>query len=425
MSGSAMGMDYLNQDHYSSSNFSIRTLLATGLLLGAFVYPYSVAETVLYSPDVWGVRKEHIAESITGHVRDSTELPTETTVSQGEKEYPARLSYTIRNDLNDYMDSLLERYNPDYAAVVIMEADTGKILSVSSHTRADEPVGNLAMHSGFPAASIFKIVTSAAVINEGKASPDTTYKFNGKSTSLYKKNVLRHKDNKWTRKVPLKQAFASSINTVFGKIGIYHVGGDKLNEYAKIFGFNSPLDGDFIIEPSVTKINEDDEWSIAEAASGFTRATTLSPVHAASIVSTIANNGFTVTPHVVDSAYHENGPLIYSAEYSATRTFPKETVDNMRVLMRATVRRGSARKSFRGFFIEEYAKLDVGGKTGSLTGYDPKGRTEWFAGYGDSGTDKIAISAVVVNKEKWYVKPAYLARKALEKYFESGDSAKG
>ena len=89
--------------------------------------------------------------------------------------------------------------------------------------------------------------------------------------------------------------------------------------------------------------------------------------------------------------------------------------------MRKTVTHGSARKRFRGFFRGRYADLDVGGKTGSLTGKNPKGRTEWFAGYGDSGTEQIAVAAVVVNKEKWQVKPSTLARKIIEEYFKNNN----
>ena len=94
----------------------------------------------------------------------------------------------------------------------------------------------------------------------------------------------------------------------------------------------------------------------------------------------------------------------------------------MKVLMRATVRKGSARKSFKGFFRGNYKSLDVGGKTGSLTGLNPKGRTEWFVGYGDSGKEKIAVATVIVNKKKWRVKPAYLARKVIEEYFKPNAS---
>ncbi len=397
---------------------SFRYFVALGSLFAILAYPFTVAETGLYSQNVWGVRKEHVAESISAYALKSTNLPEQASLNVDDRQYDVRLNYTLDQELNDYVDKLLEKYNPDYAAVVAMQPDTGRILSVSSHVRG-EPSDNLALHSGYPAASIFKIVTAAAAINEGEASPSTTYKFNGKSTTLYKKNVLRHKDNKWTRKVSLKQAFATSINTVFARMGIYQVGGDKLSDYADDFGFNSNLNSDLPIEPSVTNFDQMNEWEIAEVASGFTRTTTLSPVHAATIVSAVVNDGIKADPYLVDAAYRLDGPLVYEAQNSSAPTMLKpESAQHIRTLMRETVRRGSARKSFKNFFKGAYETLDVGGKTGSLTGVNPKGRTEWFAGYGDNGSDKIVVAAVIVNKEKWYVKPAYVVRKTLEEYFK-------
>ncbi len=398
---------------------ALKSFVAIGVLLATFSYPFTVAETGLITKDFWGVKKEHVAQSISEIARSDAALPEHGSISVNDKNYDVRFDYTIDRDLNQYIDGLLKRYNPAFAAVVAMEPDTGRILSVSSHVRDGEEVGNLALHSGFPAASIFKIVTAAAVINEGVASPNTTYKFNGKNTSLYKKNVLRHKDNKWTRKVSLKQAFATSINTVFGQMGVYQVGAEKLNEYADVFGFNRNLNSDLLIEPSVTQISTHDEWSVAEAASGYTKSTKISPLHAATIVSALVNDGVQIDPVLVDAAYRTDGPLLYASDTSATSTLlTPETAQDMQLLLGETVRRGSARKSFRGFFKGAYKDLKVGGKTGSLTGTDPKGRTEWFAGYGDSGDKKIAVAVVIVNKKKWYVKPAYVVRKTLEEYFK-------
>jgi hypothetical protein len=50
--------------------------------------------------------------------------------------------------------------------------------------------------------------------------------------------------------------------------------------------------------------------------------------------------------------------------------------------MEATVSSGTARRGFRrNMNAGDFAKLDMGGKTGSLTGHNPPGRYEWFIGY--------------------------------------------
>lgn len=401
----------------------LKALFASLVFLIFQFFPDSPVETDRNLEQVWGIEKRHVAQSISEdlHIND---FPSVVTLASDEYEFDAIVHYNIEPELNNYIDDLILRYRPDYTAVVAIQPHTGRIMAMSSYIRSESLSQNMAIHSGFPAASIFKIVTAAAAIDTGIASPNSVYKYNGKDTSLYKSNVLRHKNNKWTRNTSLSRAFALSINTVFGRIGVFEVGAQNLQAYANSFGFNRPLPVDIAIESSKTGFRADDEWSIAEAASGYTRKTTISPVHAAMIASVIANDGVLVEPNLIDFAVDTSGPLLYQSDHNAVEILDKKTTDDMRVLMRATVKKGSARKHFRTFFKGPYANLDVGGKTGSLTGRNPSGKTEWFVGYGDSGKDKIAVAAVVVNKEKWRVKPAYLARKVLEQYFKP-ESSKG
>ena len=391
-------------------------------LAGAFLF-YTPKEAGTEQPvrDVWGINQNHIADSLTPSIRNN-EYPTAIPLHIGDETINATVRYNTESEIKQCIDDLLNHYRPDFAAVVAMEPDTGNILAMSSHIRDGEPYGNLAVHSGFPAASLFKIITAAAALDQGIATPDTVYEFNGKETSLYKKNVLRHKKNKWTREVTLERAFGKSINTVFGRLGIFHVGGQKLGDYAKTFGFDQPLPLDINVADSKTEFDPSNDWSVAEVASGYTRSTTISPLHAAMIVSTIVNDGVLIEPRLVEIAVHPSGPLIYQSKQRSAQIIDADTAKDLRVLMQQTVQTGSARKSFRKFFRGAYKDLEVGGKTGSLTGLNPRGRTEWFAGYGDSGEDKLVVASVIVNKEKWRVKPAYLTRKIIERYF--GDPTK-
>ena len=396
----------------------IPKLVLAGVVLLAFsLYPESRLETSRDFGEVWGIQKHHLSDSISEEIF-ANEFPSIVTINSNQSNFDAIVHYNIKPDLNSFIDDTIARYGPDYAAVVVLQPHTGRILAMSSFVKDNSLNHNLAVHSGFPAASLFKIVTAAAAIDTGVARPGSIYQYNGKNSSLYKSNVLRHKTNKWTRNTSLSKAFALSINTVFGRIGVYDVGAETLKTYADVFGFNRPVPVDFSIESSKTGFHSGDEWSIAEAASGYTLDTTISPVHAAMLASVIANDGVLVEPSLIDFAVDTSGPLLYKSEPDSARVFDKKTSDELRVLMRATVKKGSAKKHFRTFFKGPYVNLDVGGKTGSLTGHNPKGKTEWFVGYGDSGKDKVAIAAVVVNKEKWYIKPARLARFVLEEYFK-------
>ena len=61
--------------------------------------------------------------------------------------------------------------------------------------------------------------------------------------------------------------------------------------------------------------------------------------------------------------------------------------------------------------------MEIGGKTGSLTGYSPKGRHDWFVGYAEKEGHKVAYASLIINKEKWYVRSAYVARQFIYHYF--------
>ncbi len=63
------------------------------------------------------------------------------------------------------------------------------------------------------------------------------------------------------------------------------------------------------------------------------------------------------------------------------------------------------------------SNVEVGGKTGTLNGTDPAGTYDWFVGYAHRNDRKLAFAALCINKEKWHVKSAYVARKAIEHYF--------
>ncbi len=198
------------------------------------------------------------------------------------------------------------------------------------------------------------------------------------------------------------------------------MGGETLQEYASRFGFNNEINGDIPVNSGTTAIDHGDEWSVAEAASGYTRSNTMSPLQGAMIAATIVNDGKMVKPYLVESVNNENGILMYAAEpEEIDQVITSRTASQMRILMRETVKSGSARKSFRKFFKGDMAQVDVGGKTGTLNGFEPKGTYDWFVGYGELNGRKIAYATLCINVEKWYVKSSNFARMVLESYFEA------
>ncbi len=371
--------------------------------------------------------QEQVAVAITQQAKANRFPNRLTFVDEKGRSKVGRVRYTFDPKVHEDMAEVYLKYRPDYACFVAIDVETGAILNLSSFIKAEEQWDNLVMRSEYPAASVFKMITAAAGLDTGVVGPKTVIPFNGKSTSLYKNQVLRHKTTKWTRNPTFEESFAKSINSVFGRLGVFDVGGSKLGEYAQRFGFDQTLKSDFNLPPSTISLDLQDQWSVAEAASGYTREVTLSPIHAAQIAATVANNGEEVIPYMVESIHDNKGGLLYQHQEpnSARQVIKPESAQQLKKLMRATTRIGSARKSFSGLNrYKVYRDMEIGGKTGSLTGLSPRGRHDWFVGYAEKDGRTVAYASLIINKEKWYVRSAYVARQFIYNYFTEIDAQK-
>jgi penicillin-binding protein A len=342
-------------------------------------------------------------------------------VTEGDKTY--NMHFTLDRELQETIEELYERYDPSYAAFVAMDPETGKILAMVDYSNEDRAGGNLALKATYPAASVFKVVTSTAALNEGKVRPNAMFPVNGRFGTLYKRN-LRDVVNRWTRFISIEEAFAKSVNTVFAKIAMSRVGPGALQKYANGFGFNQKIPFDMPIEMGSAVIPTDDEFGLAESGSGYTTRQTLNPVQGAMIASAVVNGGKIPAPYLVDSVSGATGTKLYEMEvnHSLFRPMDQETAKSLAMIMENTVTRGTARREFRDYNHHPVlSKLFIGGKTGSFTGTSPAGKYDWFVGFAQSTADphkKIAFASMIVNRKFWKVKSYHVAREAILQHFK-------
>ncbi len=340
----------------------------------------------------------------------------------------AKVAYTLNESLHEIISRVYKSYRPDYAGFVAINPDTGKVLALTSYTRSSLDLQNIALGSNYPAASIFKVITAAAALDKNKMSVDTVVPFNGKSTTLYKRQTLSHKDNKYTRRPTFKEAFAKSTNPVFGRVGVRQLGKSGMMEYVDKFDFGRRISVDLPVSESRFLLPLDEEWELAEAGSGYTRDIRIGPLHAASMMATIMNKGERVSPYVVENIMDAKSTKMYESKVSklsSEQVIKEKTADDVMRMMQETVRIGSARKSFnRAHRYKAYRDLRYGGKTGSLSGDAPKGRYDWFVGFAEKGDERIAYASLIINKEKWYVKSSRVAFEVLNGYYKGLAKAK-
>ncbi len=331
-----------------------------------------------------------------------------------------KVRFTIDSTLQEYSDMIFRRYKPDYGALMMFDAKTGRVLALSSFQKGVATEKSLALRASYPAASVFKIITATAAIDKAGVHPGKTIRFNGGNYTLYKKNVMSEKINRWTRTVTLRDAFSKSLNTAFGRLVLEELEPETLNEYANRYLFNQDIPTDFPVEKSVAFVPSEKNYELTQVASGFNRYNKLSPIVGAVIASAVVNDGNIVIPYIVDELIDEDGEVIYKGEtLERGQIMTSTTADSMRELMEETVLSGTSRKSFRDLVrSKKFKEVQMGGKTGHLTGDNPKGRVDWFVGYAFDDENRIAIAALTVNEKKWTVKSAVVAQMMFKKYFD-------
>ena len=333
-------------------------------------------------------------------------------------------NFDIRSSLDkafqDYILRLLQRSRTLQAAVVVLSPDDGRVLAMANYDKEGNGE-NLCLKADFPAASIFKIVSAAAAIESAGFTPDQTVFFQGRRHTLYKQQ-LKETVNRYTNKTDFTKAFASSINSVFGKLGIHDLGQSLMTEYAGRFLFNRVIPFDFPVEMSTIQV-PDDDYGLAEIASGFNRKTLISPLHAAMLASVAVNNGNVMAPWLVERVSNIAGELLYQRKaVHLASPVSRKTAENLKVLMRGTVLYGTCRKSFQRLRRKKaFKNVDLGAKTGTINDEKDQFKFDWLIGYAvpRNGLKPISFAVLGIHGEKLGLRSNELGRYIVKYYITS------
>jgi len=195
-----------------------------------------------------------------------------------------------------------------------------------------------------------------------------------------------------------------------------------LEQYGLGFGFNQPLD--FELAVPISNLNVGDRpYHWAEIASGFNNETTLSPLHAAVMVSAVLNDGRMVSPTIIERIEDGSGREIYRPHATwQRRAMTTRATTVLADMMEKTVQSGTARRLFRGSKRDPVlSQLRIGGKTGSIDNLSHDARFDWFVGFAqDKRSQKGLIVAVLVAHEEYIGRrAATYARMAMSHYFKN------
>jgi penicillin-binding protein A len=314
------------------------------------------------------------------------------------------------------VQSVMRRYRMPEAGAVMMDVKTGRLLVYASYVRDGEPY-DVNVRAVAPAASVFKVITGAALVERANLNAESRQCYHGGRSRVSAEELREDAvKDKWC--ASLGEAMGRSLNVVFGRLAQKHLVPEDIARMGGAFGFGSAVP--FVVPTQASSIDvPEDPVEFARASAGFWH-TTLSPLAAVGIAQTIASDGVTLQPRIVTKVL-EKGQVNWEDDARPRvlrRAVQPPTAREVGKMMTHTVIDGSARAAFHDGKGNPYLPgIGIAGKTGTLTKAQSDQTYTWFVGYAPTDQPEVAIATLVVNTPNWHIKASDLARDALRAYF--------
>ena len=334
--------------------------------------------------------------------RHMTVGSTETQPQAGQN-----LTLTIDNYIQytaeQALDRTMARTQAQSGTVVIEDVHTGQILALATrptfnpnqvHKPSKLPIANPAISNVYEPGSTFKLVTYAAVLDQQMARPDEVVDCSGGQINVAGAVIHDDKSDRGLGHITVMQALEHSSDVCAIKMAL-RVGQQHFYGYMRSFGFGSrsgiELPGE--TRGMLLPLNKWYASSIGYYAIG--QGVAVTPVQLSSMVSTIANGGVYLPPHILLASQADGG----GQKTAAQPVRPGEELPNPlpqgshRVI--STMASAEMRKMMEGVVLEGT------GKQAQLNGYSSAGKT---------GTAQ-KIESVVVNGKthSFYSKDKHIA----------------
>ena len=285
-------------------------------------------------------------------------------ILKGESE-GTDLAITIDYDIQFMAEKLLGRAKENLSIedgqIIVMDPNSGKILALANFpnfnpnsyqeyaTKGELGIfKNRATQDFFEPGSVFKGITMAAALNEGKITPETSYEDRGE-VQIGGYTIYNYDNRVWGKRT-MTEVLEKSINTgaVFAEKQISH---QLFLQYIEKFGFFEPSGID--LPETYSENNELKKgYEINFATASFGQGIEMTPIQLARAYSAIANGGKLVKPYIV-----EVGPLQSDGE-TEKQIVSQKTASQLTAMLVSVVENGFAKSArIPGYYIA--------GKTGT------------------------------------------------------------
>jgi cell division protein FtsI/penicillin-binding protein 2 len=320
---------------------------------------------------------------------------------------------TLDPELQPAATKILAGANALRGGMVVLDVRTGKVLAWVESAR-DGRHHQVLTTARVPAASVFKLVTTAALFETTSLSPKETICISGGTHGIERRHLDPPRGDA-SDCSPFGYAIGYSKNAVFAQLATHRLLRSGLIDTARALGFNGYAPFELEVPVGTLEVPYGD-LEFARTAAGF-QGSTLSPLGGAYLASVIAHGGeatkIRVSEAATDAGDQDEAEVV-------GRVLTPVTAERMRRMMELTVRSGTCRHAFSDENGRPYlGQLRVSGKTGTLRPEANEGMTSWFIGFAPSQKPEVIISVMLENGTVWRHKANELARDVLRSYFHA------
>jgi peptidoglycan glycosyltransferase len=291
--------------------------------------------------------------------------------------------------------------NPTYDPNELSSQDEQAVRAAWKRLNADpdKPLVSRAVAELFPPGSTFKVVTSAAALENGYA-PSSPWP-NPHELDLPQTTATIQNFGGYTcpggSQITLAQALMVSCNVVFGEIGLA-LGPDGLADQAHAFGFVPDLDSNpipfdirfqegFFPDPSYFA---DREPAVAISAIGQDQVAA-NPMQMALVAAAVGNRGVQMRPRLVQEIRDQNGQVVQTFEPEEWgRPLSTQSAAQLTAMMVSVVESGTGQAA-------RIPGVQVAGKTGTAQHAEGENPHAWFVCFAPADNPEIAVAVVVLN----------------------------
>ncbi len=356
--------------------------------------------TILTITDARGIELEGIAENRIEPVAGNT--------------LKVSLDYNIQSFCEQAAEKVMEEKQAEAVSILLMNPQNGEILAMVNVPEFDlnapfelpaeeggqESVSdekkqellnqmwrNRCINDTYEPGSTFKIITSAACLEEGVVHLEDTFSCPGYRI-VEDRKIRCHKVGGHGSET-FVQGIQNSCNPVFMDIGL-RLGAERFYDYFSQFGLLNLTNVDLPGEAGTIMHRKEDIGLVELATMTFGQSFQITPIQMLTTVSSIINGGRRVTPHLGVEMLDKKGNTLETYSYKEGKdVVSEETSETMRMLLESVVSEGSGKNAY----IEGY---QIGGKTATSQTL-PRSANRYIASFiGFAPADQPQVIGMVI-----------------------------